>query len=112
MLYLSRPLYNQILHHLQTVYPQEGCGLIAGQNAKATAVYPIDNILKSTTAYEMDPLQQVQTMLAIENAGDELLAIYHSHPNGPATPSATDLALAFYPDTVALIISLQDRSAQ
>jgi proteasome lid subunit RPN8/RPN11 len=109
MMWLARPLLNQILHHLQTVYPQEGCGLVAGLNNQATAIYPIDNILQSETAYEMEPLQQVKTMLAIEARGEDLCAIYHSHPHSPAFPSETDIALAYYPETVYLIISLQER---
>jgi len=108
-MWLARPLLNQILHHLQTVYPQEGCGLVAGLNNQATAIYPIDNILQSETAYEMEPLQQVKTMLAIEARGEDLCAIYHSHPHSPAFPSETDIALAYYPETVYLIISLQER---
>jgi proteasome lid subunit RPN8/RPN11 len=73
-----------------------------------TAVYPVDNILQSPTAYEMEPNQQVQAMLDLEAAGWKLLAIYHSHPQGPEHPSATDIALAFYPDVVTIIISLQE----
>ena len=56
----------------------------------------------------MDPHQQIQTMLAIEAANLELTAIYHSHPKSEAYPSPTDVAQAYYPDTIQLIISLQD----
>jgi proteasome lid subunit RPN8/RPN11 len=58
----------------------------------------------------MDPVQQIKAMLAMEAEGLELIAIYHSHPDGPARPSPTDVALAYYPDTVQLIISLSDRA--
>ena len=39
----------------------------------------------------------------MEELGFELLAIYHSHPNGPDHPSPTDLAEHAYPETAALI---------
>ncbi len=42
-------------------------------------------------------------MIDFEDAGLELLAIYHSHPRGPATPSETDVARAFYPEAIYLI---------
>ena len=109
MLRLSRPLATQLLGHCQHVYPEEGCGLVAGCAGQATAVYPIENILHSPTAYEMAPLPQVETMLKIEDGGDELCAIFHSHPHSPAYPSPTDVALAYYPDSVFLIVSLQDK---
>ena len=82
---------------------------MSGRDGTVTAVYLIDNILKSPTAYEMDPKQQAETMLAIEANGDDLLAIYHSHPAGPTTPSPTDIAQAYYPETCYLIVSLADR---
>ncbi len=103
--------YQTMLHHLQATYPLEGCGLMSGKAGTVTAVYPIDNILKSPTAYEMDPKQQAETMLAIEANGDDLLAIYHSHPVGPLKPSPTDIDRAYYPESIYLIVSLasQDR---
>lgn len=50
-------------------------------------------------------------MLAIENDGLELLAIYHSHPAGPARPSPSDVAQAYYPEQAQLIISLAGEGA-
>jgi len=112
MLTIKRPLLNQMLDHLQTCYPLEGCGLLAGDEAGlVTAVYPIDNILRSPTAYEMDPRQQIEAMLALEAAGWQMLAIYHSHPQGPELPSSTDIALAYYPEAVNIIVSLREQNA-
>ncbi len=82
--------------------------MLGGREGVATAVYPIENIWHSPTAYEMAPVPQVETMLKIEDGGDELCAIFHSHPHGPAYPSPTDVALAYYPDSVYLIVSLQE----
>jgi proteasome lid subunit RPN8/RPN11 len=106
---LPRPLAAQLLAHCETVYPEEGCGLVAGSAGRATNIYPIENILHSQTAYEMAPRQQVQTMLEIEAQGGELCATFHSHPHGPAAPSPTDVAQAYYPEAVYLIVSLQNR---
>jgi proteasome lid subunit RPN8/RPN11 len=38
-----------------------------------------------------------------------MLAIYHSHPEGPQMPSSSDVAQAFYPDAAHVIVSLADR---
>ena len=46
--------------------------------------------------------------LAMETQDEELLAIYHSHPQGPAHPSPTDIAQAYYPDVVQIIVSLAE----
>lgn len=112
MLTIKRPFLNQILEYLQADYPLEGCGLLAGNGkGEVTAVYPIDNRLHSPTAYEMEPRQQMQAMIDLETRGWQLLAIYHSHPQGPEIPSPTDIAQAYYPEAISLIVSLKDRAA-
>ncbi len=109
VLQIKRPFLNQLLAYLQAAYPLEACGILAGQDGQVTQVYPIENRLHSATVYEMNPQQQLAAMLEIEERGWEMLAIYHSHPNGPETPSPTDIAQAYYPDTLQLIVSLRKR---
>ena len=111
MLTIERPFLDQIITHLQSCYPLEGCGLVAGNEAgEITAVYPIENSLQSPTAYEMAPRQQIEAMLDMEAQGWQMAAIYHSHPQGPERPSATDIALAFYPEASYIIVSLKNRT--
>ncbi len=111
MLRITRSVYEAMLAHLQAVYPLEGCGILGGVGDTAGQHVAIDNILQSPVAYEMDPLQQIQAMMTIEAQGQEIIAIYHSHPAGPAHPSPTDVALAYYPDSVYVIVSLTDQTA-
>ncbi|MCB8984799.1 MAG: M67 family metallopeptidase [Ardenticatenaceae bacterium] len=110
MLRINQPVYEAMLAHLQAVYPLEGCGLLGGVGDTAVRHTAVDNILRSPVAYEMDPTQQIRAMLELEAQGQEMLAIYHSHPAGPPHPSPTDVAQAYYPDAVYLIISLADRA--
>lgn len=53
----------------------------------------------------MDPKEQIDAMIQIQDRGLELIAIYHSHPAGPAALSSTDLAEITFPEAVQLIIS-------
>jgi proteasome lid subunit RPN8/RPN11 len=101
--------YLLMLAYLEETYPLEGCGLMAGEADSVRRLYPVDNQLASSSAYEMDPKQQLEAMLNLEEQGWELLAIYHSHPHGPATPSATDVAKAYYPESLHVIVSFFDR---
>ena len=99
-----------MLAHLQAVYPLEGCGILGGVGDTAVQHTAIDNILQSPVAYEMNATQQIQTMIALEEQGQEVVAIYHSHPAGPPHPSATDVAQSYYPDVAYVIVSLVDRA--
>jgi proteasome lid subunit RPN8/RPN11 len=107
---LKQSFYNQLIDHLQDEYPLEGCGILAGKAGEIIHLYPIANKLNSLTAYEMDPQQQLAAMLEIEDNDWEMTAVYHSHPQGPQTPSATDIAQAYYPDVIQIIVSLQERT--
>ena len=112
-LIIPRPQYQAILHQLHTVYPQEGCGFLAGHCSpdgvgKVKHCYPVENVLHSEVAFAMHPALLVETILAIEAECLDLLAIYHSHPRSAAAPSATDIAQVYDPDVAQLIVSLED----
>ena len=109
MLKIKRPFYTNMIHHLQTAYPLEACGFLAGREGIVEQIYSIDNILQSRTNYEMDAKQQLEAMLDMEANGWEMVAIFHSHPNGPQTPSETDIKLAYYPEAIYLIISFEQK---
>jgi proteasome lid subunit RPN8/RPN11 len=107
---LPRPLINQLLHHAQQSSSTEVCGLIGGKGGVATRCYPIANIASAPRRlFAMDPAQQIAAMRAMRECGEELFAIYHSHPDSPPLPSPADLAQANYPEALYLIISLQTR---
>jgi len=58
----------------------------------------------------MDPRQQVEVFTDMEKKRETLIGIYHSHPEGPSTPSRTDLEMAFHQDVVYIIISLEKKN--
>lgn len=107
---IPRTIVNQLLHHAQQSPDTEVCGLIAGKDGAPSRCYPIVNVATTPRRlFAMDPAQQIAAMRDMRERGEGLYAIYHSHPAGPATPSATDLEQANYPEALYLIISLQTR---
>jgi proteasome lid subunit RPN8/RPN11 len=62
-------------------------------------------VRSSPIRFAMDELEIVRALREIDERGWILGAIVHSHPNGPATPSRTDLAEAFYPGSLMVIVS-------
>ena len=65
-----------------------------------------------TTRYEIDPREQLKAFRAIDAAGEELVAIYHSHPVSQPYPSPTDRAEAHYPDALYILVSLRAREPE
>ena len=85
--------------------PEEACGLVAGLDDSSTAVFPITNLLHSQVRYRMDPQEQLAAFQWIDDHHWTLLAIYHSHPQGPHGPSRSDVAETTYPGVIYLIWS-------
>jgi proteasome lid subunit RPN8/RPN11 len=108
---LPRELAEELVAHARSEAPNECCGMLAGRDGVAVRVHRARNTEASPFMYVMDPLEQMRIMDDIDDAGHDLLAIYHSHTRSAAYPSRTDVELAFYPETPYMIVSLQDRDA-
>jgi proteasome lid subunit RPN8/RPN11 len=107
---LSRALVNQMLHHAQSSPQLEVCGLVGAMDGKPTSCYPVANTAATPQLrFQLDPAGQIDAMRQIRERGEELFAIFHSHPTAPAEPSPVDLAEAAYLDALYLVISLNTK---
>jgi [CysO sulfur-carrier protein]-S-L-cysteine hydrolase len=106
---VPRALADELVAHARAEFPNECCGMIAGSDGRAMRVYRAANTESSPFMYVMEPREQLRIMEEIDEGGGDLLAIYHSHTRSAAYPSRTDVELAFFPDTLYLIVSLADR---
>ncbi|MGD9696378.1 MAG: Mov34/MPN/PAD-1 family protein [Thermoleophilia bacterium] len=104
-------LADELVAHAVADLPNECCGMIAGSGGLATRVFRATNSEGSPFMYVMDPREQLRIMEEIDDSGDDLLAVYHSHTRSAAYPSRTDVELAFFPETLYLIVSIADRDA-
>ncbi len=109
MLELSRDQAAALVAHANEEFPNECCGLLAGRNGRVERVYRGTNVDYSPYTYLMDPKEQLAAFKDMEAAGLDLVGIYHSHTHTAAYPSKTDVAKAFYPDVLYMIVSLARR---
>jgi proteasome lid subunit RPN8/RPN11 len=109
---VPQSLIDEMVAHARDDLPNECCGMVGGRDGEATTVVRVANSAASPLRYEMDPQGQYNALKSIEDAGDELLGIYHSHTKSAAYPSQTDVNQAVaWPDQVYLIVSLADPDA-
>ena len=85
--------------------------MIATVGDRAVAVHRAANAAASPLRYEIDGMEQYRIQTAIEDAGQALGAIYHSHTRSVPYPSQTDVNLAFYPDSVYVIVGVAQPEA-
>ena len=103
---LTKGQIDELIAHARDEDPNECCGMIGASNGEAKSIYKARNAEASPLRYNLDPADQFRIMTAMEDRGEDLAAIYHSHTKSPAYPSQTDINLAAYPDALYVIVSL------
>jgi proteasome lid subunit RPN8/RPN11 len=105
---ISRALLDEVIAHARAEAPNECVGMVASRDGEAVAVHRAANKAASPLRYEIDGMEQYRIQSAIEDAGLELGAIYHSHTRSAPEPSQTDINLAFYPEALYVIVGLKE----
>ncbi|MFQ5966459.1 MAG: M67 family metallopeptidase [Acidimicrobiia bacterium] len=106
---MPRPIYEAIIAHARFCRPEEACGLLAADNeGRLCFSYSLTNAQASPTRYTLDPTEHFRALKHAEAQGWSLAGVFHSHPDTPAFPSATDVQLALEPEWLYVIVSLAD----
>ena len=111
MIILGREHLRQIADAAEAAYPRECCGLLAGKprpngDIEVVRVHPSANLGKRPDRFEIDPRLWVDLSRAHGKGPVRVVGLYHSHPDRPAQPSATDLEAAWGEDLVWIIVSV------
>jgi proteasome lid subunit RPN8/RPN11 len=98
-----------IRRHAVATAPAECCGALMGGagdgRIDVRAVVPLENASSRPDRYLIDARAVLRLERQASRAGFDVVGFYHSHPRGPAAPSATDLELAS-PGYVYLIVDV------
>ena len=101
----------QIYAHAKETYPHECCGFLLGSFGNGGLVQQVKPATNQNTdrtdRFVIDPKEFAQTQFAADEAGLEIIGIYHSHPDWPAIPSQTDMDSA-WEEVYYLIASVHD----
>jgi proteasome lid subunit RPN8/RPN11 len=107
---IARALLVELIAHAREDAPNECCGVVAvtpGDPVSATRVHRALNTAASPLRFEVDGLELLHTIEAIEADGSELGAIYHSHTRSAPYPSQTDINFAAnWPGVEWIIVGL------
>ncbi len=97
---LAPELQAEIRRLADAAQPNEACGLLVGTEESDTVLVrrlvPMNNIADDPrSGYLIDPEDYLLTDRMAEGENAAVVGVYHSHPDGSATPSRTDLELAW-----------------
>ena len=91
MLTLPREMLDRVLAHARRDHPDEACGVIAGRDGVATRMWEMSNADRSPTGFTFDSAEWLAVYRDVDDADEDLLAVYHSHTMTEAYPSRTDV---------------------
>jgi proteasome lid subunit RPN8/RPN11 len=113
---ISRGLLDELIAHALEDPKNEVCGVVAvepGEPARAVRVYRAINVHASPLKFEIAPDELLGLWQAIDRAGDELGAIYHSHVRSAPYPSQTDINFAAsWPGVEWVIVGLAEEEPE
>lgn len=85
----------QIYAHAKETYPAECCGFLVGAFDDGGVVRQVQPAANQNTTrtdrFVIAPAEFARVQFAADDAGLEIIGIYHSHPDWPAIPSQTDM---------------------
>jgi len=103
-------ILSQITAHARKELPNECCGYLAAKDGVITSCYEMYNVDQSPEHFSLDPKEQFAVIKQIRERGEQLTAVYHSHPETPARPSQEDIRLAYDPQLSYVICSMENGS--
>ena len=117
MIYIPQQIIEGIIEQARNELPNEACGLLVGEiigdgieaACRVHTQYPMENIDRSPEHFSFDPKEQFAVLREARAQGLRIIANYHSHPQSPSRPSQEDIRLAFDPNILYVILSLQDK---
>jgi proteasome lid subunit RPN8/RPN11 len=108
-IHIAAALLDALVDHARREAPNECCGMLVGRPGEVDSSVPTRNIAATpATRYEIDPREHIALNRELRGSGREVVGVYHSHPQGPGRPSASDVSEAFYPEFVYVIVSLEN----
>jgi proteasome lid subunit RPN8/RPN11 len=96
----------EMLAHAREDYPNECCGFLIGDGMSIDECVRVSNVdPRPAVRYAIDPAEHIAVVRRLRGTSQSIVGCYHSHPSGPPAPSPSDVAEAYYPEFVWVIVS-------
>jgi len=111
MFFMGPEQYEEMIAHLKSVYPYEGCGLLLGKGDRVGKVCSVENRRqeRANDRYEIDPRDILRIEKEASREGLDIVGFFHSHPDHPDQPSEFDRERA-WPEYRYIIVSVHNGS--
>jgi proteasome lid subunit RPN8/RPN11 len=103
---IASSVVDAVIAHAKECRPRECCGVLLGKADEIVEAVRARNLAEDSTRFLIDPQDHIEARRTARSQGLDVIGFYHSHPHSHASPSATDLAEAAYPECIHLIVGL------
>ena len=114
VLSIARDHVDAMVAHARADHPDEACGVIVGPEGSDTPTrfVAMTNADRSPTFFRFDPTEQLKLYQAMDDRGEEIVVVYHSHTATEAYPSRTDISYASEPQAHYVLVSTAESGAE
>jgi [CysO sulfur-carrier protein]-S-L-cysteine hydrolase len=111
VLRIGQDVYDAIVAHARRDHPDEACGVVTGPAGSdcPVNVRPMLNAARSPTFFEFESQELLALYRDVDDRGEDIVVIYHSHTATEAYPSRTDITFGSNsPDSHWVLVSTRD----
>lgn len=114
MITLSRAQVRLLAEHSEREWPRESCALLIGRrnsifHANVSRIEISPNISdRPDIRFEIDPGLRIGLERELRDQRQEIIGVFHSHPQGPAYPSDADAQRVYEKQLIWLIGDLSE----
>jgi proteasome lid subunit RPN8/RPN11 len=93
MITIENDAWQAMVVHTEGTFPKEGCGVMVGKDGVVRRAVALPNVYDGPQEdfFVMDPKDLQRVDEEARNAGEQVVGIYHSHPDCDAYFSKRDL---------------------
>ncbi|QGQ44704.1 Mov34/MPN/PAD-1 family protein [Metabacillus sediminilitoris] len=102
---IKKTVYEDMISYCQKALPNEACGLLSGVKATGSTVWKLLNESLNPNRFYLSAETVKTAVEKMEENGEKLSGIFHSHPSTPAFPSSHDIKNNPYPHLAYIIVS-------
>ncbi|MCB2108834.1 MAG: M67 family metallopeptidase [Rhodobacteraceae bacterium] len=107
---LPRRLNDAISAAARDAWPLECCGLLIGsgdEDISITEIVSAANVSETPgERFAIDPQVQFDTLRRFRDSDSRIVGHFHSHPNGEPRPSKHDIAMAYDPNAIWVVVAI------
>jgi proteasome lid subunit RPN8/RPN11 len=107
MLVFANRTFAEMIGHAYDGYPLEACGLLVGHGDRVDRFVSCTNEAASARIYSIPAKELLRAERSAEDAGDEIIGVFHSHTHSDPYPSPTDVEQAPDPGWHYVIVGLK-----